>query len=246
MVSDPHLYRGHRRPLRHTPAVSAAIMLVALLSACTSSASVAPGAPTATPPGASQGGTSAATSSTPASGGTLNVIEPGSIVNFDPASLYDADWPVNLALFDTLTREDAKLQPQPRLASSWNFAADFKTLTLTLRPNMKLSDGSPLDAALVAWNIQRYMDPATGANISGLLSTVAAVTAVDSATIQITFKQPAPTIFDALDLLFITGKGTPDAIKSTPIASGPYMLADYVPNDHATLKRNQGCPGGVR
>ncbi|MBV8582771.1 MAG: ABC transporter substrate-binding protein, partial [Candidatus Eremiobacteraeota bacterium] len=44
----------------------------------------------------------------------------------------------------------------PALASSWTTSADGKTWTFTLRPNVKFSDGTPVDADAVKFNIDRW------------------------------------------------------------------------------------------
>jgi ABC-type transport system substrate-binding protein len=172
--------------------------------------------------------------------GSLKVIQTLDVpsIGFDPAFIDDPGWPTYLALFDTLTREDSHLVPHPRLAVSWSFDRTNTQLTLKLRPGLKFSDGTPLTAADIVWNINRYLDPSTGANIRRLLTLISSATAPDPSTVVLKFAHPNPTIFDALDNLMISGRGTKDQIKSHPIATGPFTLTENVPGDHVTLTAN--------
>src|ERR1700753_2533318 len=59
-------------------------------------------------------------------------------------------------LYDTLLlpTDDGK-GVQPGLASAWTVSPDGKTVTLTLRDNIKFSDGSPITAQDVKWSLDR-------------------------------------------------------------------------------------------
>src|ERR1700761_5781987 len=66
-------------------------------------------------------------------------------------------------LYDTLLlpTDDGK-GVQPGLASAWTVSPDGKTVTLTLRDNIKFSDGSPITAQDVKWSLDRARDPKNG------------------------------------------------------------------------------------
>ena len=51
----------------------------------------------------------------------------------------------------------------PALATSWKITAGGRRFTFTLRPGAKFSDGTPVDAAAVKFNFDRWRlqhDPA--------------------------------------------------------------------------------------
>ncbi|MFF1798659.1 ABC transporter substrate-binding protein, partial [Kitasatospora sp. NPDC058263] len=76
--------------------------------------------------------TSAASGSAgPRRGGVLTV---GAGVDFTPSLLFaqSANTLVQRLVFNTLTRYDDRLQPQPELATSWQVAADGTGVTLKL------------------------------------------------------------------------------------------------------------------
>lgn len=56
-----------------------------------------------------------------------------------------------LFAYEGLLRENAKGEILPSLAESWQYSADKKRITFTLRPNLRWSDGKPLTAADVVF-----------------------------------------------------------------------------------------------
>lgn len=64
-------------------------------------------------------------------------------------------------IYEGLTRFDTSLEAVPGAAESWEYSADAKTLTFTLRANLKYSDGSVLNAKRFEYAILRNIDPAT-------------------------------------------------------------------------------------
>src|SRR5215469_13589845 len=60
------------------------------------------------------------------------------------------------ALCDKLIDIDAGLTYRPQLAEAWSWSADGKVLTLKLRSGVLFHDGTPLDAAAVKANLDRY------------------------------------------------------------------------------------------
>src|SRR4029078_8133108 len=60
------------------------------------------------------------------------------------------------SLCDKLIDIDAKLNYVPQLATEWSWGGDGKALTLKLRPGVVFHDGTPMDAAAVKVNLDRY------------------------------------------------------------------------------------------
>jgi peptide/nickel transport system substrate-binding protein len=148
----------------------------------------------------------------------------------------------------------------PALATSWHYVASNsgpnRTFELTLRPNVKFSDGTPLTAdAVVKW--LGYMVSAKGPN-SGFLGPNPTFTAVDSSTVRITLTAPNP---DLPFFLSEDGGGWGKIASSAAVANpklfatdtygaGPYRI-DYsksVTNDHYTYvpDSNYYNPAGVK
>ena len=76
--------------------------------------------------------------------------------SWDPVTS-SAGWDVHALglVYASITTLDPHGTVEPGLASSWKYAADGKSVTFTLRPGLKFSDGTALDAAAVKANILR-------------------------------------------------------------------------------------------
>src|SRR5512145_1877979 len=61
-------------------------------------------------------------------------------------------------LCDKLFDLDEKLNVVPQLASSYEWAADNKSLTLKLRNDVTFHDGEKMDARAVKFNLERHKD----------------------------------------------------------------------------------------
>jgi peptide/nickel transport system substrate-binding protein len=94
----------------------------------------------------------------PARAQDLVVGWPAEPVQLDPAVVTDS---VSLGLtqqiFETLVRfRGATTDLEPGLAERWEASPDGLTWTFRLRAGVRFHDGTPLDAAAVAWNFDRW------------------------------------------------------------------------------------------
>ncbi|MGH2509401.1 MAG: ABC transporter substrate-binding protein, partial [Ktedonobacteraceae bacterium] len=81
---------------------------------------------------------------------------PGDITTFDPAEdgdLYSSE--AIQMVFTGLVSLNDQLKVQAQLASSWDTSANGLIWTFHLKPNLKFSDGTTLDANDVAYSINR-------------------------------------------------------------------------------------------
>ncbi|HDL85880.1 MAG TPA: hypothetical protein ENH11_06105, partial [Candidatus Acetothermia bacterium] len=137
---------------------------------------------------------------------------------------------------------DAKMNYRDDIAQSWNVSADGLTWTFTLKPGVMFTDGTPCDAAAVAWNIIHQRD--TGAS-SYLYSAVKDAVAVNSTTLKLILKNPFPNMLYNLSNS-IAGINSPTAVKkygddygvTALVGSGPYIFKQWIKGDHITLVRN--------
>jgi ABC-type transport system substrate-binding protein len=191
------------------------------------------------------GGTSGASSGEPGSAGEL-VVATSESATMDPAKLQtesSGEWDRAAAVFDTLLRWDADGEVQPQLAESMD-SPDGQTWTITLRPDVTFTDGTPLDAEAVIFNIERQRDPANACGCAGNLAEIESMRAVDPQTVEITLSRPNGSFDEGFT--GINGMiGSPTAIQadpegfgSNPVGAGPYVLDEWVRDDHVTLTRN--------
>ena len=81
---------------------------------------------------------------------------------------YDSN--MSRQVVEYLTFTDEKGVTHPYLAESWTATPDLKTWTFKLRNDVKWSNGEPLTADHVVWNLKRVLDPEVGSSMIGLMS----------------------------------------------------------------------------
>ena len=146
------------------------------------------------------------------------------------------------ALCDKLFDIDEKLAIQPQLATSYEWSADSKTLTLKLRPGVSFHDGEKFDAAAVKFNIERHKT-LPGSNRRGELAPVASVEVVDPATVRLTLSAPfSPLLAQLADRagMMVSPKAAlaaGDKFGARPICSGPFKFVERVAQDRMVFER---------
>jgi peptide/nickel transport system substrate-binding protein len=182
---------------------------------------------------------SAKPASAPRTGGTLKQGYFMDIVNLDPQYKVgnDVTW---IGVYDRLTAYDSQLKPQPMLAESWD-TDDFKSIKLNLRQGVVFHSGREMTSDDVKYTLMRTADPkVAAAQYTGMAQWFSTIETPDKYTVILRSEQPRPTVFDLLEFLQVGDKATlegPDA-KTRAVGTGPFMLAEWVPGDHATLTRN--------
>lgn len=154
----------------------------------------------------------------------------------------------------------------PAAATGFVPAADSKVYTVTLRSGMIWSDGQPVLAQQYVDGVCRVLDPTVGNAYYYLLTDIVAVQgareyasgdladckkvgvqAVDDLTLRITLEQPA-ALLPKLLTMPVFWPAPPTAVSGTaPLSdpqagalpvNGPYLLTEWVRNDHITLSKN--------
>lgn len=87
-------------------------------------------------------------------------------------------------VFDTLLRVSGDGEVVPQLAESME-SEDGSTWTLKLRSGVTFTDGTPLNAEAVIFNIDRHRAPDTPSSSKSLLEDVASIEASDDTTVTI-------------------------------------------------------------
>ncbi|MBP7962671.1 MAG: peptide ABC transporter substrate-binding protein [Caldilineaceae bacterium] len=76
-------------------------------------------------------------------------------------------------IYEGLTRLDPDLQTVPAAAESWVYSDDATQVVFTLRPDLKYSDGSVLNAERYAFSIIRNVNPETAGEYAGITDEIA-------------------------------------------------------------------------
>lgn len=145
---------------------------------------------------------------------------------------------MNTILWDGLDKENPDGSPGPDLATSWTPSSDLKTWTFHLRQGVKFNNGRELTADDVVKSINYTMDPSTKAGAAPYNKLISDVKAVDKSTVEIDTKAADSALPLTIMLFQIIDVSQLSTINSKPNGTGPYMVKDFVPNDHVDLVPN--------
>jgi len=219
-----------RAARRGALAGAAAIALTLLAAACGSSASSTAGSSSSVAAGAT---------------GTVN-WEWELPTSWDPVTS-SAGWDVHALglVYASITTLDPAGTAGPGLATGWKYAANGKSVTFTLRPHLKFSDGTVLDAQAVKANIERGQKQSTS-NIASELAVISKVVVNSPTSFTLDLAQvdyQVPDLLAGKDGMMVSPAAfTKDAgsLPTHPVGAGPFKLTSYVPDSHADLVRNPG------
>ncbi|GIW10668.1 MAG: peptide-binding protein [Dehalococcoidia bacterium] len=132
-------------------------------------------------------------------------------------------------------------------AAEWfALSPDGRQVTYRLRPGLQWSDGTPLTSADYLFTFEKMLDPAVDYPYRANLAFIAGLQAPDERTLIFTLKEPfCPAIeytnlnpipkhiFEREDLMSTRLNQHP------PVGSGPFLLKEWVRDDHATFVANE-------
>ncbi len=161
-------------------------------------------------------------------------------------------------IFDQLVDANPDLSPRPEtsLATAWEISTQPNAITFQLRRGVSYHDGTPFDAASVKFNIDRILDPATGATPRASMTVIDSAEVVDSHTVRFNLKRPWGA---GLSMLADRGgvMNSPALIRTlgddygrSPAGTGPFKvdkvisgaLVHLVRNEHYWGKDEEGLP----
>jgi peptide/nickel transport system substrate-binding protein len=139
----------------------------------------------------------------------------------------------------------------PVLATSWKADHATNTITWQIREGVKFTDGTPLNAEAVRWNVQFSMDHRTGTGISnidhlevtGEYTLVMHMKAFDWQTVQnLGLVQPiSPTSYLTAGGTIASGSDeekSAEWARAHAIGTGAFTVAEWVRDDHITWVKN--------
>jgi len=149
------------------------------------------------------------------------------------------------SVYDTLVWQDLNGEFVPGLAKSWEISDDGLTYTFHLRDDVVFHDGTPFNAQAVKFNFDRIADPATKSQKAiFMLGPYESTEIIDDDTVQVHFKEPYAPFLDSVSQVYL-GMASPAAVEKWgadyplhQVGTGPFMMKEYIPQDHLTLVRN--------
>lgn len=216
----PHVRRG-------VASVAAAAGIALLVAGCQ-------GTPTAAP-------------STPVEGGTLtyasgdaepSCLDPHVGGNYPQALLASQ-------FLDSLVSRDADGNIIPWLATEWSVSDDNLSWDFTLKDDVTFTDGTPFDAEAVKVNVEHLKDPATESSTGYLaLGKVESVEVVSDTVARFKLSAPDSALLESLSQPWVAiespagiARGMEENCQA-PIGTGPFIVDDWVKQDHVSLVRN--------
>lgn len=159
-----------------------------------------------------------------------------------------------------LMTHDAVCKAVPGMATRWETSEDGLTWTFHLREAL-WSDGAPVTAEDFVFSWRRLVNPATASSYAYFLHLVKngapitagkmppaalGVTAVDARTLRVELEHPAPYLLELLTHTttyplprhVVSAKDKEWARPGNYVGNGPFILKEWVPNDHVLVVKN--------
>ena len=117
-------------------------------------------------------------------------------------------------------------------------------MTFTLRPGLKFSDGTALNAQAVQANIERGLKQ-SNSTIASELAVISKVVVNSPTSFTLDLSQvdyQVPDLLAGKDGMMVSPAAFkhPGSVPTHPVGAGPFKLTSYVPDSHADLVRNPG------
>ena len=152
-------------------------------------------------------------------------------------------------IYEPLVRLDAELNVVPAIATSWEFAPDAKTLTFSLDPNAKFSNGAQVTSADVKASFERLLNEETAAAARSNFLSIESIDTPDDVTV--TFHLTTADVPILVAMATINAAILPASeiaagtVGTTALGSGPFKLDSWEPNAKEVLSPNADWAGGT-
>ncbi|MET0413957.1 MAG: ABC transporter substrate-binding protein [Polyangiaceae bacterium] len=184
-------------------------------------------------------------------GGTLTFALSTDTASIDPSITGSAITAlIARNVVDSLVGQGEDNRFTPWLAERWEVSGDSTRYTFHLRSGVTFSDGTPLDAAAVKYNLDRILDPKTTSSYArSLLGPVESVTTPDERTVVIAYQKPFAPLLQGLSLPYL-GIQSPTYLRNaksttnTIVGSGPFLLDAFTKGSGSRLSKRVGYAWG--
>lgn len=202
--------------------------------------------------GASSNGRVSSRTGKAKSGGTLTVLEGATFLGNDPEGLDPATSNTVLAnatlldaVYGALFEVGAHSKLIPDLATGYAFSDGAKTLTIHLRRGAKFSDGTPFNAAAVAFNFRRDLGTTTSGS-NPPWPAHPAISEPNPYTVVVHFSTADGAALDQLLDTNLTWIVSPTALRKLgekrfridPVGAGPFEVVSDTLSTKLVLKKN--------
>ena len=185
-----------------------------------------------------------AEAATPQHGGSVKIGLRSDVSRLDPHPLFPP-YPTSNAvalLYNGITEVDADANIVPALAHAWEVSEDGLTWTWHIRKDVTFHNGRPMTGADIKANIERILNPRTGAIIRGELDIIDRLDMLDDYTLRMTLKYkyyPLPSVLSNRWLPILDPE-TFDTAKKLPVGTGPFKLVSWKRLHTTEMVRHEG------
>ncbi len=181
----------------------------------------------------------------PVKGDTLLMGSIGDASNLLPVLASDASSSdINGLVYNGLVRYDKELKFEGELAESWEISEDNLTFTFHLRKGVKWHDGAPFTSADVLFTYELLIDPKTPTAYAERYLQVASAEAPDPYTFVVRYEKPLASAliswgFAVHPRHLLEGvEITQSPLSRSPVGTGPYRFAQWLPGEKVVLESN--------
>jgi peptide/nickel transport system substrate-binding protein len=165
---------------------------------------------------------------------------PGLDLTASPASAIAAV--VHYNVQECLVKVDRHGAIVPWLAERWEVSRDTLTYTFRLKRGVRFHNGRELKATDVKFVLERAANPETKHPYVRRYQNIAAIRAVDDHTVAVGLARPDASFLWTLAVQgsVIYPEESVGTLKSAPVGTGPFVVAEWVRGDRIVLARNPG------
>ncbi len=183
----------------------------------------------------------------PRKGGTLNVVESGTIVNWDSYLRYDPISQNQIGkVYNNLfvNYSGNKIDCEICSEAGWRLEDNGKTMVFNIQPGIKFHSGKEMTSADVAYSIRMIMgeiDGIVSARVGVVKEYVDKIETPNKYELRIKLIRPSifvPKILSASHAVIYEEGTTREMLKNKPYGSGPFLLKEFVSGASATYDRN--------
>lgn len=181
-------------------------------------------------------------------GGTVRVASNAEMPGFDPVRLGNVGSGIERAaqVLDTLFyRNEQTDEVLPQLAKGIS-TDDALVWVMELREGVTFTDGTPLDAEAVIFNLERHIAADSKSTAKALLSGLASMEATGEYEVTFTLSAPSgsfPLVLTASSPASLIGSpaalADPEKFNAEPVGAGPFKLESWVRDATLTLVKNE-------
>jgi len=171
------------------------------------------------------------------------------VISLDRARVGDiTSWSIIYNVVENLTEVDPENRsPRPCLAERWEISPDRKSISFSLRPNVRFHNGKLMEAEDVAYSIRRFLDPKTAAPVRQWLDMVDSVEVLDKHHVRLRLSRPDPNVLTALAVvpgIIPAGWAEQASDPGAVVGTGPFRYVRWERGRELVLERFAQYWGG--